>query len=132
MSDAVLLILRTPESNEQGVRFRRVNGRLDVSSTGKQHSGINQNAVNTAFIYARQSSKRLVALQILASDLFHWGINDNILSGPAKMRFVGHIREQLLDKSLETTKMLEQKALQHNVSLEIKRVETDDPASVVT
>lgn len=92
---------------------------------------MNEDVANKAFLYARRSSKRLVALQVLASDLFHWGLNDNILSGPAKTRFVGYIREQLLDKCLETTKMLEQKARQHGVSFEIKRVETDDPASSV-
>jgi hypothetical protein len=129
MSDAVLVILRVPESDEQGVALRRVQGCLDVTSVAKHHSNMNENVVNKAFLYARRSSKRLVALQVLASDLFHWGLNDNILPGPAKMRFVGHIREQLSEQSLETTKMLEQKARQHGVSFEIKKVETDDPAS---
>lgn len=129
MSDAILLILRVPESDEQGVALRRVHDRLDVTSAAKRHSAINEDAANKAFLYAGSSSKQLVVLQVLASDLFHWGLNDNILSGPAKMRFIGHIREQLLYRSMETTKMLRQKARHHGVSLEIKRVETDDPAS---
>jgi hypothetical protein len=129
MADSVLLILRVPESDEQGVALRRIHGRLDVSSTEKQSFAVNEDVADKAFLYARRSSKRLVAFQVLASDLFHWGLNDNILSGPAKMRFIGHIREQLLDKSLETTKMLRQKAIQYGVSFEIKKVETDDPSS---
>jgi hypothetical protein len=128
MSDAVLLILRIPESDEQGVALRRVHGRLDVTSTEKQHYAVNEDAANKAFLYARRSSKRVVALQVLTSDLFHWGLNDIILPGPAKMRFIGHIREHLLDESLETARMLEQKAREHGVSIEIKSVETDDPA----
>jgi hypothetical protein len=129
MSDAILLILKVPESDEQGVALKRVNGHLDVSSTKEQHSAINEEAADKAFLYAMQSSKRLVVLQVLSSDLFHWGLNDNILSGPAKMRFVGHVREQILDKSLETTKMLQQKARHYSVSFENKKIETDDPVS---
>lgn len=126
MSGTVLLILRVPGSDEQKVALKRVNGRLDVSSIEVEHSTINEDAAEKAFLYAKHSSNPIVVLQVLISDLFHWGLNDNILSGPAKMRFVGHVREQLLDKSLETTRMLEEKAKQHGVFLEIKKVETDD------
>ena len=128
MSDAVLLILRVPESDDQGVALRKVNGRLDVSTTGDDFS-VNEYAAKKAFIYAGQSSRYVVALQILSSNLFHWGLCDNISSGTAKVRFVSHVREQLLIKSQETTRMLEQIAGEYNVSYEIKKVETDDPAS---
>jgi hypothetical protein len=92
---------------------------------------MNEDASDRAFLYAKHSSKRIVALQILSSDLFHWGLNDNILSGPAKVKFIGHIREQLLGESREITKMLEQKALQHDVPIHIKRIETNDASSAV-
>ena len=127
MSDAVLLILRVPETDDQGVALKRVNGRLDVSTTGDRYSSINEDAADKAFNYASRSSGRLVALQLLTSDLFHWGMNDNILSGAAKMRFIGHVREQVMEKSHDTSKMLRHKAMKYGVSLEIKSVETDDP-----
>lgn len=126
MPDTVLLIIRIPGSDEQRVALKRVNGRLDVSLIEEDHSTINEDAAEKAFLYAKHSSNHLVVLQVLTSDLFHWGLNDNILSGPAKMRFIGHVREQLIDKSLETTRMLEEKARQHGVFLEIKKNETDD------
>lgn len=128
MQDSVLLILKVPESDEHGVVIKRINGRLDVTSTGK-HSSINEETAEKAFLYAERESKQVVVLQVLSSDLYHWGICDNILSGQAKMRFVGYIREQILGKAADVTKMLEQKAEQHGVSIQIKRIETDDPVS---
>ena len=129
MSDAVLLILRVPDSDEQGVALRRVQGRLDVTQVEKRGDALPDDAVGKAFLYARRMSKRLVVLQILTSDLFHWGYNDTILPGPAKTRYIGHIREQIATESLETIKMLKERALHYGVSLEIKRVETMDPLS---
>ena len=127
MADAVLLILRVPEADDQDVVLKRINGHLDVSTAGNRYFSINEDAADKAFNYASRSSGRMVALQILTSDLFHWGMNDNILSGAAKMRFIGHVREQVLEKSHETTEMLRQKAIEYGVPLEIKSVETDDP-----
>jgi hypothetical protein len=130
MSDAVLLILRLPDSDEQGVVLKRVQGRLDVTRVEKREVTLHDDdAMGKAFLYARRMSKRLVVLQILTSDLFHWGYNDTILPGPAKARYLGYIREQIAKKSLEMTKILENQALHHGISLEIKRVETMDPVS---
>jgi len=70
-----------------------------------------------------------VALQILNSDLFHWGFNDTILPGPAKTRFIGHIREDLLNRSRESTIMLKEVARRNKVPLEIRKVETREPSS---
>ncbi len=127
MSNVVLLILRVPETDDQDVVLKRVNGRLDVSTAGDRYSSINEDAAEKAFNYTSRSSGRIIALQLLTSDLFHWGMNDNILSGAAKMRFIGHVREQVLEKSHETTEMLCRKAMEYGVPLEIKNVETDDP-----
>jgi hypothetical protein len=130
MSDAVLLIIRLPDSDGEGVALKRVQGRLDVARVEKGKDALHGDAVEKAFLYAGRRSKRLVVLQILTCDLLHWGYNDTILPGPAKTRYIGHIREQMVDKSLETTKMLEKQALHHGVPLEIKRIETMDPVSV--
>lgn len=129
MSLNVLLILKVPESEQYGVELRKVNGCIDVSSTEEYHSSLNEDASDRAFQYAKQSSKSIVALQILSSDLYHWGLNDNILSGPAKVKFVGHIREQLLDKSFETAEMLKKKAEEHGIPIEIKKIEVNDICS---
>jgi hypothetical protein len=130
MSDTVLLIIRVPDTDEQGVDIRRVQGRLNVTQVEKGGTALHHDdVVGKAFLYARRMSKRLVVLQILTSDLLHWGYNDTILPGPAKTRYIGHIREQIATESLETIKMLKERALQYGVSLEIKRVETMDPLS---
>ncbi len=131
MPDAVLLILGVPDHEDHDVTLRRVNGRLDVVAIEEKSTAMNENLVDKALNYARNVSKHLVVLQVLTSELFHWGFNDVILSSPAKIRFIGHIREKVYDKSLETTKMLKEKALQCNVPIEIKRMETDDPVSTV-
>ena len=128
MSDVVLLILLVPGSDKYRVELRRIRGCVDVASTEKKGLAMDEDVVNKAMMYAKRFSRRLVTLQILTTDLFHWGYNDIILSGPAKTRFIGHVREQIFEKSFETTKMLEEKALQYGVPLEIKRVETCDPA----
>ena len=126
MSDSILLILRVPGSDHEEVAIERVGDRMDVKSVRKDPSRDEQVA-ERAFIYAKRFSKRVVALQILTSDLYHWGYNDIILSGPAKMRFIGHVREELLSRSLESATMLEEKARSQGVELEIRRVETRDP-----
>jgi hypothetical protein len=131
MLDAVLLILGVPDHEDHDVTLRRVNGRLDVVSIEEKSPAMDENLVDKAFNYTRNASKQLVVLQVLTSDLFHWGFNDVILSGPAKIRFIGYVREKVYDKSLEATKILEEKALQYNLPIEIKRIETDDPVSVV-
>ena len=130
MSDAVLLILRVPASDKGGVAITRVHGRVDVRSTLRDHP-FDEDVADQAFAYAKRESMRLVALQILTSDLFHWGVNELILPGPAKMRFVGHIREQIFERSMETTRMLEEKAFQYGVPLEIRKVETRDAVRAV-
>ena len=72
---------------------------------------------------------RLVALLILSSDLLHWGYNELLLPGAAKVRFVTHVREELVQRSRETEEMLEEMALRHDVSAQIRRVEADDPVA---
>jgi len=71
----------------------------------------------------------LVALMILSSDLYHWGFNDIILPGPAKSSFIGHVRQELVTRSENTLKRLEEKARIHGVTLDVRKIETLDPAS---
>lgn len=130
MSDRVLLILGIPDSDEEGLAIRKIQGRLDVQKVGRTISR-DENVADQAFLYASRLSKSMVAIQIMTSELYHWGHNDIILPGPAKAKFIGHVREAIFNTSLETTKMLENKALRYGVELEILRIETDDPISPV-
>lgn len=131
MSDTVLLIMGIPDQEDNGLTLKMVHGRLDVASVDINGMAMDEGLADRAMSYANNSSKKLTALQVMTSDLFHWGYNDTILPGPAKTRFIGYIREQILDKSLKTTKMLKEKAIQYNIPIEIKRIETDDPVSTV-
>ena len=127
MNDSVLLILRVPSSDD-GVAMMKVGDRVDVRSV-QDDPDQEQRIAERAFVYAKKHAKRVVALQVLSSDLFHWGFNDTILPGPAKTRFIGHIREELLSRSLESTIMLKEMAQRNKVPLEIRRMETREPTS---
>jgi hypothetical protein len=127
MKDAILLIQRVPNSDD-AVAMMKVGDRVDVRSV-QDNPDQEQRIVERAFVYAKKHTKRVVALQILSSDLFHWGFNDIILPGPAKTRFIGYIREELLSRSHESTIMLEEMAQRAKVPLEIRRVETREPNS---
>jgi hypothetical protein len=129
MKDAVLLILRVPNSDD-GVAMMKVGDRVDVRPV-QDKPDREQRIAKKAFFYAKKHTKRVVALQILSSDLFHWGFNDTILPGPAKTRFIGHIREELLVRSHVSGIMLKEMARHHKVPLEIRRVETREPSSAV-
>jgi hypothetical protein len=128
MPDAVLLLLRVPESYDDRVAMMKVEDRVDVVSL-RGHRREEVRLAEHAFMYAKEQDKHVVTLMILNSDLYHWGYNDLILPGPAKTGFIGHIREQIFNKSLETANMLEELALRYGVHVEIKRVETRDPVS---
>jgi antitoxin component of RelBE/YafQ-DinJ toxin-antitoxin module len=128
MKDAVLLILRVPSSDDDGVALMKVGDRVDVRPVPDDPDR-EQRIAERAFVYAKEHAKRVVALQILSSDLFHWGFNDTILPGPTKTRFIGYIREELLSWSHESTIMLEEMAQRSKIPLEIRKVETREPTS---
>lgn len=128
IKDAVLLILRVPSSDDDAVAMMKVGDRVDVRPVPDDPDR-EQRIAERAFVYAKEHAKRVVALQILSSDLFHWGFNDIILPGPARTRFIGYIREELLRRSRESTIMLEETAQRNKVPLEIRKVETREPTS---
>ena len=127
MKDAILLILRVPNSDD-GVAMMKVGDRVDVRPV-QDDPDREQRIAKGAFVYAKKHAKRVVALQILSSDLFHWGFNDTILPGPARTRFIGYIREELLSRSHESTVMLKEMAQRDKVPLEIRRKVTREPFS---
>jgi hypothetical protein len=88
-------------------------------------------AIDAAFRVARDSSKKIVALQILTSDLYHYGHNDLIATRPSKAQFLLYIREQVLARAIEKAEQLRERALDAGVSLAICPVETEDLISAV-
>jgi hypothetical protein len=83
-------------------------------------------AIQAAFEYAKSTAKRLRILQILTSDLYHYGHHDLVASRHSKREFLLHIREEVLERGKAQALVLENKARAMSVSLEIETLESDD------
>jgi hypothetical protein len=86
-------------------------------------------AIQAAFVHARSASKNLRVLQILGSDLYHYGHHDLVATRPSKREFLLHIREEVLERGKAAARALEDKAKEMNISLELESVESEDPFS---
>jgi hypothetical protein len=89
------------------------------------------NAVDEALSAARRESRKARVLQILDSDLYHYGHNDLVAPRLNKQRFLLYIREQVLERGGIEAEEIREKAKNMGVSLEIDPVETDDLVSTV-
>jgi hypothetical protein len=89
------------------------------------------NAAGAAFRAAQSSSRKAKVLQILDSDLYHYGHNDLVAPRLNKQRFLLYIRDQVLERGGVEAQELREKARNMGVSLEIDPVETDDVVSTV-
>jgi len=89
------------------------------------------NAADEAFRAAQSSSRKAKVLQILDSDLYHYGHNDLVAPRLNKQRFLLYIRDQVLERGGVEAQELREKACNMGVSLEIDPVETDDVVSTV-
>ncbi len=88
-------------------------------------------AVEAAFQAARSSSGKAKVLQILDSDLYHYGHNDLVSPRLNKQRFLLYIRDQVLERGGAEAAELREKARTMGVTIEIDPVETDDVVSTV-
>ena len=88
-------------------------------------------AEDAAFRYAAQVRKGLVVLQILTSNLYHYGHHDVIATRPSKLQFLHHIREEVLEKGRVKAESLRERARDQNIPIEIRAVETEDALSIV-
>lgn len=95
------------------------------------NGSISENAVDEAFRAAQSSSRKARVLQILDSDLYHYGHNDLVAPRLNKQRFLLYIRDQVLERGGVEAGQLREKACNMGVSLEIEPVETDDVVSTV-
>jgi hypothetical protein len=83
-------------------------------------------AIHAAFEHAKSTSKRLRAIQILTSDLYHYGHHDLVATRHSKRQFLLHIREEVLERGKEQIRVLENKSREMGVSLEIETIESED------
>lgn len=91
-----------------------------------------QKAEDAAFHYATQTAaKGLVVLQILTSNLYHYGHHDVIATRPSKLQFLRHIREEVLEKGRAKAESLRERAREQNLPIEIRTVETEDVPFIV-
>jgi hypothetical protein len=83
-------------------------------------------AIQAAFEHAKSNSKRLRVIQILTSDLYHYGHHDLVALRHSKRQFLLHIREEVLERGKTEARALEDKAREMGVFLEIATIELED------
>lgn len=84
------------------------------------------NAIKAAFSHAKLSSKRLQVIQILTSDLYHYGRQDLVATRPSKRQFLLYIRDEVLKRAETEAQALEETAREMEVSLGIHSIESED------
>jgi hypothetical protein len=90
-----------------------------------------ENVIDQAFHNAKKDTGKVKILQILDSELYHYGHNDLVAPRLNKQRFLLYIREHVLEKGRNEADGLVKKASEMGVPLEIHPVETDDVISTV-
>src|SRR5512143_2335775 len=86
-------------------------------------------AEESAFSYVKSTSKTLTVLQILTSNLYHYGHHDVIATRPSKRCFLLHIRDEVIERAQAKATTLIDRARQQGISLEILSVESEDVSS---
>ena len=86
-------------------------------------------AIDAALNHAKSTSKHLRVIQILASDLYHYGHHDLVATRHSKREFLLYIRDEVLDRGKEEIRRLAQAAGAMDVLLEVHTVESEDPLS---
>jgi hypothetical protein len=84
------------------------------------------NAVDAAFKHAKRISTPVRVLQILTSDLYHYGHQDLVATRPSKRQFLLHIREEVLRKGEAEAQDLQVHAREMGITLEICAAEAED------
>lgn len=85
-----------------------------------------RNAVKAAFSQAKLTSRPLLVVQILTSDLYRYGHQDLVATRPSKRQFLLHIRDEVLRRGQAEVQSLEETAREMGVSLEIHTMESED------
>jgi hypothetical protein len=87
-------------------------------------------AVAAAFEYAKSNLKPLDVIQILSSDLYHYGHQDLVATRPSKRQFLLHIRDEVLQRGRAEAQALEDAARRIGIALAIEIIESEDIYSV--
>jgi hypothetical protein len=90
-----------------------------------------EHAAEEGFRAAQSSTRKVKVLQILDSELYHYGHNDLVAPRLNKQRFLFYIREQVLERGEIEADQLREKARNMGVPLELDPVETDDVLATV-
>lgn len=106
----------------KGMRSEMTENKILLVLTGQN----DRQAEDAAFRYAAQTAKGLVVLQILTSNLYHYGHHDVIATRPSKLQFLFHIREEVLEKGRAKAESLKERARREEISIEIFSIETEN------
>ena len=82
--------------------------------------------MSAALGQAKSVSKRLHVIQILTSDLYHYGHHDLVATRPSKRDFLLYIRDEVLSRGEDEIRALRQAAAEMEIPLEINTVESED------
>jgi hypothetical protein len=83
-------------------------------------------AIAAAFEYAKSNLKPLDVIQILSSDLYHYGHQDLVATRSSKRQFLLHIRDEVLQRGRAEAQALEAAAYEMGLSLRIETIESED------
>ena len=130
MTAAVLLVLNALDSDEDQLAIEPFGLQRDVRAKGPSRDG-DEKLIDAAFRYAAETGKKVMAMQVLSSNLYHWGRHDIIISGPGKTTFLLYVRELVLQRAKEKLEELEERAKTLGIPLEIQMIESKDPIEAI-
>ena len=90
-----------------------------------------EKAEDAAFSDPRAYSEGMTVLQILDSDLYHYGHNDLVATRPSKRDFLHYIRHEVVVTAKEKSEALNRKADRLGVKVKVVISETEDAASAI-
>jgi hypothetical protein len=88
-----------------------------------------EQAIKAALAHAQATSNRLRVIQILASDLYHYGHQDLVATRASKRDFLLHIRNEVIERGNSEVRELKNKARDMGVCLDIVTIESEDAFS---
>lgn len=130
MQPKLLLVLNALDSDEDQLAIKPLGQGRDVQVKGPSRDA-DDRLINAAFLHAIDKGDGVKALQILSSNLYHWGRQDIIISGPGKSAFLMYVRQLVIERGQQKKTRLQKRAKKMGVPLEIQLVESEDPVAVI-
>ena len=130
MQPKVLLVLNALDSDDDQVAIKPFGEGRDVRIKGPSRDG-DDRLINAAFLHAIDHGDEVKALQVLSSNLYHWGRQDIIISGPGKAAFLTYVRQLVIERGRQKKNHLQHLAQKMGVSLEVQLVESEDPVATI-